>query len=213
MTDQNFSVFLVDDDPAVLKALGRLLNTKGYKTQAFTSPNEFLKAHDALAPGCAVLDLAMPELDGFALQNKLAAQGGERQVIFLSGRGDIPKSVRAMRAGAVDFLQKPVKSADLLAAVGRAADRDSKARHVSDEHQGITDRVNHLTPREFEVLTYVIAGRLNKQIAGELGTVEKTVKVHRSRMMVKMGVRTVAELVRLTETIKLRPHATPHNRT
>jgi FixJ family two-component response regulator len=207
MTDQNFSVFLVDDDPAVLKALGRLLSTKGYKTQAFTSPNEFLKVHDALAPGCAVLDLAMPELDGFALQNKLATQGGERQVIFLSGRGDIPKSVRAMRAGAVDFLQKPVKSADLLAAVARAADRDGQARQASHDRQEVNKRVNLLTPREFEVLTYVIAGWLNKQIAAELGTVEKTVKVHRSRMMTKMGVHTVAALVRLTESIGFAPHA------
>jgi FixJ family two-component response regulator len=207
MTDQNFSVFLVDDDPAVLKALGRLLSTKGYKTQAFTSPSEFLKAHDASAPGCAVLDLAMPELDGFALQKKLTAQAGERQVIFLSGRGDIPKSVRAMRAGAVDFLQKPVKSADLLAAVARAADRDGLARQASRDRQEINKRVNMLTPREFEVLTYVIAGWLNKQIAAELGTVEKTVKVHRSRMMTKMGVHTVAALVRLTESIGFAPHA------
>lgn len=201
----NFSVYLIDDDPGVLKGLKRLLGAKGYDTKAFTSPKEFLANHDPKLPGCAVVDLSMPELDGLAVQEALAKQAADRQVIFLSGRGNISSTVRAMQGGAVDFLEKPVSAPDLLAALSRAADRDSQARKTHDEQHLIGDRVKRLTPREFEVLRHVIAGRLNKQIAGDLGTVEKTVKVHRSRMMKKMGVRTVAELVRLTEKIDLQP--------
>ena len=201
----NFSVFLVDDDPGVLKALKRLLGAKGYETKSFTSPKEFLAAHDPAEPGCAVLDLAMPELDGLGVQDALLNQTADRQVIFLSGRADIPSTVRAMQGGAVDFLEKPVNGHDLLSAVARAAERDSEARKAGDERHSIEERVKRLTPRELEVLRHVIAGRLNKQIAADLGTVEKTVKVHRSRMMIKMRVRTVAELVRLTEKIELQP--------
>jgi FixJ family two-component response regulator len=201
----NFSVFLVDDDPSVLKALKRLLTAKGYDAKSFTSPNEFLASHDPALPGCAVVDLAMPELDGLAVQQALANQLSDRPVIFLSGRGSVQSTVRAMQAGAVDFLEKPVSCEDLLSAVARAAARDGQLRKTHDEQQSIQDRVKRLTPREFEVLRHVIAGRLNKQIAADLGTVEKTIKVHRSRMMVKMRVRTVAELVRLTEKIALQP--------
>jgi len=201
----NFSVFLVDDDPSVLKALKRLLTAKGYDTKSFTSPKEFLASHDPALPGCAVVDLAMPELDGLAVQQALSNQLSDRQVIFLSGRGSVQSTVRAMQAGAVDFLEKPVSCEDLLSAVARAAARDGQLRKTHDEQQSIQDRVKRLTPREFEVLRHVIAGRLNKQIAGDLGTVEKTIKVHRSRMMAKMRVRTVAELVRLTEKIDLQP--------
>lgn len=201
----NFSVYLVDDDPAVLKGLKRLLTAKGYETKAFTSPKEFLANHDPAAPGCAIVDLSMPELDGLTLQQELAKQASDRQVIFLSGRANIPSTVRAMQAGAVDFLEKPVSGHDLLAALARATERDSQVRKAHDEQHSIGERTKKLTPREFEVLRHVITGRLNKQIAGDLGTVEKTVKVHRSRMMRKMGVRTVAELVRLTEKIDLKP--------
>lgn len=205
----DFSVFLIDDDPSVLKALTRFLSAKGYRTQSFTSSKEFVDTHDPSVPGCAVLDLAMPGLDGLAVQKALAQQGPGRQVIFLSGCGHIPDTVRAMEAGAVDFLEKPVNGENLLSAVTRAEARDCEARHVLDERKAIIDRVNQLTPRELEVLRHVIAGRLNKQIAGDLGTVEKTIKVHRSRMMTKMRVRTVAELVRLTEKINLSPHQVP----
>jgi FixJ family two-component response regulator len=207
MGNEQFEVFLVDDDPGVLKALGRLLHTAGYKTQAFSSAETFLSGHDASVPGCAVLDLAMPECDGLALQQKMATQAASRPVIFLTGHGSIPDSVRAIQAGAVDFLLKPVKGKDLLQAVARAADKDQTARKVQDELQLVAARLDALTRREREVLTHVIGGRLNKQIAGDLGTVEKTIKVHRSRMMAKMGVRTVAELVRLTEHIGLQPAA------
>jgi FixJ family two-component response regulator len=199
VTDGMFTVFLVDDDPGVLKALSRLLRAKGYEVRPFTSPREFLAQHDADVPGCAVLDLAMPGLDGLALQRALTSGGSHRPVIFITGRGDIPTSVRAMRAGAVDFLTKPVSDRDLLGAIVRAEVQDAEMRRSRAELASIEARMVTLTPREREVLTHVVAGRLNKQIAGDLGTVEKTIKVHRSRMMEKLGVRTVADLVRLAE--------------
>jgi len=193
-----FTVFLVDDDAGVLKALSWLLRARGYDTQSFTSPQEFLAGHDATKPGCAVLDVSMPGLDGLELQQALAAGGCARPVIFLTGRGDIPTSVRAMRAGAIDFLTKPVTDDDLLAAIARAEKEDAETRQADTELQSIAARIALLTPREREVMTHVIAGELNKQIAADLGSAEKTVKVHRSRVMEKMGVRSVAALVRLT---------------
>jgi len=193
------TVFLVDDDPGVLKALSRLLHTKGYDVRAYTSPQEFLAQHDATVCGCAVLDVAMPGLDGLALQQALTSVDAPRPVIFITGKGDIPTSVRAMKAGAIDFLVKPVSDQDLLAAIARAQEQDTKSRQIRAELASIQAKLTTLTPREREVLTHVVAGRLNKQIAGDLGTVEKTIKVHRSRVMEKMGVRTVVDLVRLAE--------------
>jgi FixJ family two-component response regulator len=201
--DRIFSVFLVDDDEGVLRALGRLLRVKGYDVRPYASPHAFLAQHDATVPGCAVLDVAMPGLDGLALQQALAA-GASRPVIFLTGKGDIPTSVRAMKAGAIDFLTKPVSDHTLLDAVARAKEQDSRSRHVQAEMHAIQARITTLTPREREVLTHVIAGRLNKQIAGDLGTVEKTIKVHRGRMMEKLGVRTVVDLVRMAEKVGIR---------
>jgi FixJ family two-component response regulator len=205
MRTPNFSVFLVDDDPGVLKALTRLLQTAGYMTKAFSSSKAFLDEYDPSVPGCAVLDIAMPGLDGLELQEKLASHATDRPIVFLTGHGNVPASVRAMKAGAVDFLLKPVKRADLLRAVEQAADRDRVTRRADAERKAIHALLEKLTPRETEVLRHVVAGRLNKQIAAHLGTVEKTIKVHRSRMMGKMGVRTVAELVRLTEKVCLQP--------
>ena len=199
MTDGKFTVFLVDDDAGVLKALSRLLQVRGYEIQAFTSPQAFLTDHDASLPGCVVLDVSMPDLDGLELQQALTAEGSQRPVIFLTGRGDIPTSVRAMRAGAIDFLTKPVDDSDLLTAIARAEREDAETRSALADLDSVCARFAHLTPREHEVMTYVIAGRLNKQIAGDLGTVEKTIKVHRGRVMSKLGVRSVAELVRLAE--------------
>jgi len=143
----------------------------------------------------------MPEVDGLALQQVLTAGGLHRPVIFITGKGDIPTSVRAMKAGAIDFLTKPVNDKDLLAAIARAEEQDSKSRQIHAELAAIQARITTLTPREREVLSHVVAGRLNKQIAGELGTVEKTIKVHRSRLMEKLGVRTVADLVRMAEKV------------
>ena len=201
MTDRMFTVFIVDDDAGVLKGLSRLLRAKGYDVRSYLSSQEFLAEHDATAPGCAVLDVAMPGLDGLALQQALAAQGPSRPIIFLTGKGDIPISVRAMKAGAVDFLTKPASDQDLLAAIARAEGLDAQARRHDAELVAIEAKLATLTPREREVLTHVVAGRLNKQIAGDLGTVEKTIKVHRSRMMEKLGVRGVADLVRMAEKV------------
>jgi FixJ family two-component response regulator len=194
-----FTVFLVDDDARVLKALSRLLRANGYDTQPFSSPQEFLAQHDAAVPGCAILDVAMPGLDGLVLQQVLAAGSEQRPIIFLTGKGDIPTSVRAMKAGAIDFLTKPVKEKDLLQALARAEEIDRKARQSRVDLAFIQAKIATLTPREREVLSHVVAGRLNKQIAGDLGIVEKTIKVHRARMMEKLGLHTVADLVRFAE--------------
>lgn len=192
------TVYLIDDDEAILRALKRLLGTFGHHVEAHFNAEDFLSHHDPEAPGCAVVDLGLPGMDGLAVQELLVAESIERPIIFLTGQGDIPASVRAMKAGAVDFLTKPVDSRCLLAAVETALERDAKMRRAAEERRGIERRIASLTARERQVLTCVVAGRLNKQIAAELGTVEKTIKVHRGRMMEKMGVRTVADLVRLS---------------
>ena len=205
MSNSCFVIFLVDDDPGVLKALTRMLSTQGYEVRAFSSPAEFLAQHDRSVPGCAIFDLSMPGLDGIELQAALKADGVERPVIFITGVGDIPVTVQAMKAGAVDFLTKPVKSWQLLAAIALAAEREAQARQLRNDLASVNDQISRLTPREREVLTHVIAGRLNKQIAADLGTVEKTIKLHRGRVMHKMGVRSVADLVRIAERAGIRP--------
>jgi len=199
MSEASFTVFLVDDDADVLKALGRLVRAWGYDSREYVSARDFLNEHDTSLPGCAVLDVAMPDLDGLTLQQALAAKGVERPVIFLSGRGDIPMTVSAMKAGAVDFLTKPVNADALLAAIGRAQEREAREREARAQMDQFLAKLARLTPREREVMGHVVAGRLNKQIAHDLGTVEKTIKVHRSRMMEKMGARSLAELVRMVE--------------
>lgn len=204
MTESAFTVYLVDDDAGVLKALARLLQARGYAVRPFTSPKAFLADQDPSVAGCAVLDVSMPDLDGLELQQELTAQGSQRPIIFLTGQGDIPTSVRAMRAGAIDFLTKPVSDADLLAAIASAAREDTEIRSANANLSVIKARLETLTPREFEVMKHVVAGRLNKQIAGDLGTVEKTIKVHRGRVMNKLGVRSVADLVRLTQQAGIR---------
>ena len=196
-TESTFTVFLVDDDPGVLKGLSRLLRNRGYNVLPFASPREFLAKHDATVPGCAIFDLSMPDLNGLELQEAFKARDNHRPVIFLTGKGNIPRTVQAMKAGAVDFLTKPVRSEVLLDAIVRAQAADAEIREAGAELSGINTKIATLTPREREVLSHVIAGRLNKQIAAELGTVEKTIKVHRGRMMEKLGVHTVADLVRL----------------
>lgn len=200
--DRMFTVFIVDDDAGVAKGLARLLRANGYDVQCFASAIEFLGRHDSSVPGCVLLDVSMPGVDGLELQQALSADVvSHRPIVFLTGKADVPTSVQAMKAGAVDFLTKPADDKVLLAAIARAERQDEKARREFAEQDAIGRRVAALTPREREVLGHVVAGRLNKQIAGDLGTVEKTIKVHRSRMMAKMGVRTVADLGRLAEKV------------
>lgn len=199
MTPHSATVFVVDDDCAVLKSLSRLLRSASLASSTFSSPREFLDCHNPNAPGCLVLDVAMPGLNGLELQQALIASGNELPIVFLTGHGDIPMSVQAMKGGAVDFLTKPVNDADLLQAVRAALEKDRLERELRAEVADIRRRLARLTPREREVLEHVIAGHLNKQTAADLGTVEKTIKVHRARMMEKMKVQSVAELVHLTE--------------
>jgi FixJ family two-component response regulator len=199
VTGAMFTIFLVDDDARIIKALSRLMRLKGYEVQSFTSPQEFLAKHDAAIHGCAVLDVSMPGLDGLELQQALAAGGSHRPIIFITGQGDIPTTVRAMKAGAIDFLTKPVSNENLLKAIARAEEQDAKSRKMDAELAAIQAKIATLTPREHEVLRHVVAGRLNKQIAHDLGTVEKTIKFHRGALMKKLGVRTVADLVRMAE--------------
>jgi FixJ family two-component response regulator len=193
------TVFLVDDDPAVLTGLSRLLRSAQLEVATFSSPQDFLEQHDPRSPGCLVLDLAMPGLNGLELQEALNTKGSAIPIIFLTGHGDIHGSVLAMKSGALDFLTKPVNDVQLLSVIHQAIEKDRIARVARAELEDIQQRLETLTPREREVLTHVVSGQLNKQIAKDLGTVEKTIKVHRARVMEKMKVSSVAELVRLTE--------------
>ena len=195
MHDDAPCVRVVDDDAAVLKSLDRLLRSAGFAVNTYPSPREFLDRNDAAAPGCVVIDLAMPGIDGLELQAALARAGDHCPVVFISGHGDIPASVQAMKAGAIDFLTKPFDKTQLLAAVRTAVEKDRAGRRARQERSSIGARVAALTPREREVMTHVVAGDLNKQIAAELGIAEKTVKVHRARVMKKMGVASLAALV------------------
>ena len=197
------TVFVVDDDPAVLKSLARLLRSARLEVATFNSPREFLERYDPRASGCLVLDVAMPGLNGLELQEALAAKGSTLPIIFLTGHGDIPMSVQAMKRGAVDFLTKPVNDDDLLKAVGVAIEKDRSQRQARAEVAEIQQRLDTLTLREREVLEQVIAGQMNKNIADALGIGEHTVKVHRARVMQKMGVVSLADLVRAAERLGL----------
>ena len=192
-------IYLLDDDPGMVKALRRLLMAEDFEVSGFTSVTAFLKAHDPRRLACLVLDVAMPELDGIHLQQRLTHDGILLPIIFLTGHGDIPMSVKAMKAGAVDFLTKPVNSADLIRAVRAGLER---ARH-RHETNGFAARVSRLTPREREVFERVITGQLNKQIAADLGTGEQNIKIHRARVMQKLEVESLADLVRMAERVGL----------
>lgn len=204
MTDEPVAVYVVDDDPGVLKAVSRLLRAEGLCVFAYNSANEFLAVCNGALRGCLVLDVAMPGLDGLELQRTLADNDCQLPIVFLTGHGDIPMTVRAMKFGAADFLSKPVDDTTLLAAIREAMARDAADEHSREEQADIRARLATLTPREREVLEHVVAGEMNKNIAAELGTVEKTIKVHRARVMAKMRVQSLAELVRLAERAGVR---------
>ena len=193
------TVYVVDDDPEVLKAVERLLESAGLSVATFTSARQFLGQYEHSAPGCLVLDLAMPGLGGLELQRVLETRASPLPIVFLTGRGDIAKSVQAMKHGAADFLTKPVDDADLIAAIHDALAKDQLVRRANVEREHVAKCLATLTERERQVLEKIVAGRLNKQIAAELGTVEKTIKFHRGNLMRKMGVRVVADLVKMAE--------------
>jgi len=193
------TVFVVDDYAPGRRSISRLLRAAGFAVTAFASAQEFLAQYDAQTPGCLVLDLAMPEVSGLELQSILAGKGSLLPIIFLTAHGNVPKSVQAMKRGASDFLTRPVNDEDLFAAIRVAIEKDRALRREQAELSEIRARLTTLTPREREVLEYVVTGKLNKQIAGDLGTVEQTIKVHRAHVMQKMRVQSVAELVRLAQ--------------
>jgi FixJ family two-component response regulator len=203
LTGGNPTVFVVDDDPSVRGSLGRLFKSVGLMVELFTSAREFLDRRPAYGPACLVLDVRMPELSGLDLQAELARVGVAIPIILITAHGNVPMSVRAMKAGAADFLEKPVDEQELLDAVNRALERDRQTRQGQAEVAGLRSRLESLTPREREVLAYVVVGRLNKQIAADLGVSEKTIKVHRARVMEKMKVSSLAELVRSAEKLDL----------
>jgi len=201
MTEPDGIVFVVDDDAAMRRSLGNLLRSVGLRVEAFASAQEFLLAKRPDVPGCLVLDVRMPGPSGLDLQKRMAETDVEIPIIFITGHGDIPMTVQAMKAGAVAFLPKPFRDQDLLDAIHQALERDRKGREQRAEIDELRRRFESLTRREREVMGLVVAGLLNKQIAGEVGTSETTVKVHRRQAMEKMGAGSLAELVRMADRL------------
>jgi len=191
------TVFVVDDDHAVREGLGLLLGSAGFAVETYPSADDFLDTYEPGRPGCLVLDIRMPGLDGLALQERLVSRGLELPIIILSGHGDVPAAVRAFKHGAVDFFQKPVNEEALLAGVRQALGRDAERRRARAHRGEALHRLEKLTPREREVLEHVVAGRANKAIAAELGISERTVELHRARIMRKLKARSLPELTRL----------------
>ncbi|HBG61581.1 MAG: DNA-binding response regulator [Omnitrophica WOR_2 bacterium GWF2_38_59] len=199
-------VFIADDDSSVRKGLERLIKSAEFKVETFASAEEFLQRKPYRSgPSCLVLDVRMPGLSGIDLQKELIQKDTSTSIIFITGHGNIPMSVEAMKNGAVDFLPKPFDEKELLSAIIRAIEKSDHIRKNDDERAKINCRVNTLTPREYECLRWVISGMLNKQIASKLGVTEKTVKVHRGRVMHKMQTASVAELVRLAQKCGITP--------
>ncbi len=196
-------VFVVDDDPIVCTSMKRLIRTLGLEVQTFNTAQEFLRAKRPNAPGCLVLDVRLPDLSGLDLQQELAKARVDLPIIFVTGHADIPMSVRAMKAGAVEFLTKPFREQDLLEAIqhGIAQDRETRERRAAISE--LQQRLDSLTPREHEVFPLVVSGLPNKQIADQLGASEKTIKVHRGQMMRKMEAESLADLVRMSERLKI----------
>jgi FixJ family two-component response regulator len=207
MTEEKPVVYVVDDDPSVRKALERLLRSAGHEAKTFASAFEFLESSHPDAPGCLVLDIKMPKVSGLELQDRLADRGISFPIIFITGHGSVPASVKAFKGGATDFLQKPFKDKDLLDAVSRGIEKHRRVRLEQKELESLRARLDTLTPREREVYRLVVGGMLNKQVAFDLGTTEKTIKVHRGRVMEKMGAQSFADLVRFAEKLGIRSSA------
>ena len=203
MNSENSLVFLIDDDASVRRGVSRLLRSAGFKNEAFNSASDFLMRDQHPGPACVIVDVRMPGINGMDLQTLLIQRRREEQLVFITGHGNISMCAQAMKAGAVDFLTKPFRTNELLECVGRALARAAEQRRRGVEKTEARRLLDLLTPREFEVMQLVITGLLNKQIAAELGTAEKTIKVHRGRVMKKLGIASVAELVRLVETAQL----------
>ena len=199
------TVFIVDDDPSSRRGFTRLVRAAGLRAESFASAQAFLDAGRCEDPGCIVLDVGMPEMTGPELQEKLGQIENCMPIIFLSGQADVPTTAQAMKKGAVDFLTKPVDRDDLLKAIWESLAQDARNRAHRAESDAVHEQIAALTAREREVMTYVITGALNKQIAADLGISEETVKVHRGRVMHKLGVVSVAELVRICDTAGIAP--------
>lgn len=196
------TVFVVDDDDGVRTSLGILLDSAGYLAVPFASATEFLAQYDPARPGCLVLDMRMPGMTGMELLQELAQRGAFLPVIFITGHGDVPLAVAAMKSGAFDFLQKPFSPKDLLARIERALAADTDARHALARTDELRQRLGTLTPREKEVMGLIVAGHANKVIALDLGLSERTVEIHRARVMEKMATRSVAHLVRMAMALE-----------
>jgi FixJ family two-component response regulator len=205
MIPANSCVFLIDDDASVRKGVSRLLRSAGYKHETFGSAVDFLAREQYSGPSCVIVDVRMPGVNGMDLQTVLIQRRREEQLVFITGHGDISMCAQAMKAGAVDFLPKPFRSTELLQCVERALARSVDQRQRAIEKAAARRLLDLLTPREFEVMQLVVTGMLNKQIAAKLGATEKTIKVHRGRVMKKLGIASVAELVRLVETARIAP--------
>ena len=205
MTDIDGVVFVVDDDRSMRESLKDLIQSVGLRVEAFASAQEFLRGERDDLPSCLVLDVRLKGLSGLDLQKRMAENNTEIPIIFMTGHGDIPMSVKAFKAGAVEFLTKPFRDQDLLDAVYDALERDRKARKARAKVEELRGRYGSLTPREREVMTLVVAGLLNKQIAAEVGTSEASVKVHRQHLMQKMGAGSLAELVRMADRLGISP--------
>jgi FixJ family two-component response regulator len=208
MTEAQSIVFVIDDDAAIRKALASLIRSVGLQVELFASAQEFLQAKRPKLPSCLILDIRLPGVSGLDFQRKLAEDNNPIPIIFITGHGDIPMSVRAMKAGAVEFLPKPFRDQDLLDAIHLGLERDRKRRQQEAELAVLRERFEWLTPRERQVLPRVVSGLPNKQIAAEIGTSETTAKVHRGQLMRKMGAESLPELVRMAEKLGI-PVAKP----